>query len=68
VSLRTFPVAVDNGSENWKSWKNRYWPSVYFIDKKGQVPYRWEGTLDSGATWGEALVRQRTDELLAEKE
>jgi thiol-disulfide isomerase/thioredoxin len=60
-----FPIAVDNASENWKNWKNRYWPSVYLIDKKGQVRYRWEGELD---TKGEKLMRQRIDEFLAEKE
>jgi peroxiredoxin len=62
-----FPVAVDNDKENWKNWDNRYWPSVYLIDKKGQVRYRWEGELDWGATKGERLLRRRIDELLAEK-
>jgi thiol-disulfide isomerase/thioredoxin len=63
-----FPIAVDNGSENWKNWKNRYWPTVYLVDRKGQVRYRWEGELDSRAVRGEKLVRQRIEELLAEKE
>jgi thiol-disulfide isomerase/thioredoxin len=62
-----FPIAVDNGGENWKNWKNRYWPSIYLIDKKGQVRYRWEGELDSATTEGERLMRQRIEELLTEK-
>ena len=48
-----FPIAVDNDSQNWRNWKNRYWPSIYLIDKKGQVRYRWEGELDSGSPKGE---------------
>lgn len=62
-----FPIAVDNGGRNWKNWKNRYWPSIYLIDKKGLVRYRWEGELDSARTKGERLMRQRIEELLAEK-
>jgi thiol-disulfide isomerase/thioredoxin len=63
----TFPIAVDNKGLNWKNWNNRYWPSVYLIDKNGRVRYRWEGELDSETTKGERLMRQRIDELLAEK-
>jgi thiol-disulfide isomerase/thioredoxin len=62
-----FPIAVDNDSQNWKSWKNRYWPTVYLIDRKGRVRYRWEGELGSATTKGERLMRQKIDELLAEK-
>ena len=36
----TFPVAVDNDGKTWKAWGNKYWPSVYLIDKKGDVRYR----------------------------
>lgn len=62
-----FPIAVDNNRQNWRNWNNRYWPSIYLIDKKGRVRYRWEGELDSGTTKGERLMRRRIDELLAEK-
>jgi thiol-disulfide isomerase/thioredoxin len=63
-----FPIAVDNDGQNWKAWKNRYWPSIYLIDKKGRVRHRWEGELDSATAKGEQLMRRRIDELLAEKE
>jgi thiol-disulfide isomerase/thioredoxin len=63
-----FPIAVDNKGLNWKNWNNRYWPSIYLIDKHGRIRYRWEGELDSETTKGERLMRQRIDELLAEKE
>jgi thiol-disulfide isomerase/thioredoxin len=59
-----FAIAVDNDKQNWKNWGNRYWPSVYLVDKRGQVRYRWEGEL---GTHGERLMRQRIDQLLAEK-
>ena len=41
----TFAIAVDNELANWKAWGNRYWPSVYLVDKAGKVRYRWEGEL-----------------------
>jgi thiol-disulfide isomerase/thioredoxin len=63
-----FPIAVDNDGKNWKNWNNRYWPTIYLIDKKGKVRYRWEGELDSTKTKGEQLMRKRIDELLAEKD
>jgi peroxiredoxin len=35
----TFPVAIDNGFKLWKAYKNRFWPAMYLIDKKGMVRY-----------------------------
>jgi thiol-disulfide isomerase/thioredoxin len=61
-----FPIAVDNDRQNWKIWQNRYWPSIYLVDKKGRVRYRWEGELDSATTKGERLLRAKIDALLAE--
>jgi thiol-disulfide isomerase/thioredoxin len=63
-----FAIAVDNRLQNWKNWNNRYWPTIYLIDKQGRVRYRWEGELDFGTTKGERLMRQRIEELLAEKD
>jgi peroxiredoxin len=63
-----FAIAVDNDQKNWKNWKNRYWPSIYLVDKKGRVRYHWNGELDSTTTKGELLMREKIDELLAEKE
>jgi thiol-disulfide isomerase/thioredoxin len=59
-----FPIAVDNEEQNWKAWQNRYWPSIYLVDKQGRVRHSWEGEL--GAR-GEPLLRQKIEELLAEK-
>lgn len=63
----TFPIAVDNDWANWKNWNNRYWPTVYLIDKRGKVRYNWEGELDSTTRRSDQLMRQRIEELLAEK-
>ena len=59
----TFPIAVDNDGANWKAWRNRYWPCVYLVDRKGTIRYHWEGELGKD---GEAAMRKRIDELLAE--
>jgi thiol-disulfide isomerase/thioredoxin len=33
----TNPVMVDNDRAYWRAMNNRYWPSYFIIDKKGQV-------------------------------
>jgi hypothetical protein len=63
-----YPVAVDNAGKTWKAWDNRYWPSVYLIDKQGNVRYRWDGELNWQETKGEKVMRKHIEELLAEKE
>jgi hypothetical protein len=63
----TYPIAVDGSAKTWRGWGNQYWPSVYLIDKKGNVRYRWDGELNWKETKGEALMRKKIEELLAEK-
>ena len=60
----TFAVAVDNDGATWKAWGNRYWPSVYLVDKAGNVRHRWEGELGED---GAKKVARLIDGLLAEK-
>jgi thiol-disulfide isomerase/thioredoxin len=36
----TYPVALDNGFRLWRSYKNRYWPSLYLVDAEGRVRYK----------------------------
>jgi hypothetical protein len=64
----TYPIAVDNTGKTWAAWGNRYWPSVYLIDKKGNVRYRWDGELDWMGVKGQEVIRKRIQELLAEQE
>ncbi len=61
-----FPIAIDNDSRIWKSWDNHYWPSIYLIDKKGRVRYRWDGELHLQEADAKGFA-SRIDELLAEK-
>jgi hypothetical protein len=63
-----YAVAVDGEGKTWQAWGNRYWPSVYLIDKEGFVRYRWDGELNGKALRGEKLMRERIEKLLAEKE
>ena len=35
-----YPVAVDNQGETWRAYQNRYWPSLYLVDKKGHIRYQ----------------------------
>lgn len=34
-----WPVVLDNGYDQWRSYANRFWPSHYLIDTRGQVRY-----------------------------
>ena len=33
------PVAIDNDGQSWRAYKNRYWPTIYFIDKAGEIRF-----------------------------
>lgn len=35
----SYAVVQDNDGENWRAYRNRYWPTLYLIDKKGHVRY-----------------------------
>ncbi len=56
----SYPVAQDNGGETWKAYDNRYWPTIYLIDKSGHIRYKHIGEGHYDET--EAVIRT----LLAE--
>ncbi len=62
----TFPVAVDAQNQTWNAWGNHIWPAVYLIDKQGRVRYWWYGELEWNGAGGEAYLRGKIEELLAE--
>jgi hypothetical protein len=62
-----FPIAVDGDLATWQAWSNNIWPSVYLVDKKGYVRYWWYGELNWQGTDGEQYMREKIEELLAEK-
>jgi thiol-disulfide isomerase/thioredoxin len=35
-----YPVLQDNFRETWSAYNNRYWPTIYLIDKSGHIRYR----------------------------
>ncbi len=56
-----YPIAQDNQGETWQAYHNRYWPTLYLIDKKGTIRYRHIGEGNYAET--EAAIQT----LLAEK-
>ncbi|MBZ0295552.1 MAG: SH3 domain-containing protein [Anaerolineae bacterium] len=36
----TYAVAQDNDRTTWSAYNNRYWPTIYLIDKQGRIRYR----------------------------
>jgi len=61
-----WPILVDNAKANWNAWSNNVWPSVYLIDKRGNVRAWWYGELNWQETPGEKIMTARIDQLLAE--
>ena len=55
-----YPICQDNDGETWRAYQNRYWPSLYLIDKWGNIRYHHIGEGNYGET--EAAIQA----LLAE--
>jgi thiol-disulfide isomerase/thioredoxin len=34
-----YPVAQDNSGATWRAYDSQYWPTMYLIDKKGELRY-----------------------------
>jgi len=45
-----YPVAVDNEFATWRAYGNRYWPTIYLVDKRGDLRYRKIGEGDYAET------------------
>ena len=61
-----FPVVVDNDKKIWDTWGNGIWPSVYLVDKKGQIRYWWYGELNWKGVGGQSTMAKHIQELLDE--
>lgn len=35
-----YPVAIDNDGRTWKAYHQRYWPTRYVLDKKGNIRFK----------------------------
>ncbi len=55
-----YVVAQDNDGKTWRAYNNRYWPSLYLIDKWGNIRYRHigEGRYEETAAAIEALLAE----------
>jgi peroxiredoxin len=62
----TYPIALDNELTNWKGWGVNSWPSVYVIDKRGDVRYAGSASFGGVGEGGEPAVRKIVEKLLAE--
>jgi hypothetical protein len=55
-----YPVVQDNQGENWRAYQNRYWPTLYLIDKSGKLRYQHIGEGSYAET--EAVIQALLDE------
>jgi peroxiredoxin len=62
-----FPVLLDPDGKNWMAFKQEVWPTVYVIDKRGQIRYTWVGEFAYQGRRGEAEVTRWIDYLLKER-
>lgn len=51
----TYAVTQDNEGDTWSAWANRYWPTIYLIDKQGRVRYTHIG--EGGYSTTEAAIQ-----------
>lgn len=62
----TYPILLDLRGTNWSRWSQQYWPTVYLIDKKGRVRYRWAGELEYDHAGGEEIMASLIQKLIEE--
>ena len=51
----TYPVDQDNDGATWNAYSNKYWPTMYLIDKHGHIRYMTIGEGNYAAT--EAAIK-----------
>ncbi len=58
-----YPVLLDAKNQNWNRWNQRFWPTIYLIDRAGKVRFKHEGELRGD----EAAFTRNIETLLAER-
>ncbi len=55
-----YAVTQDNEGKNWRAYQNRYWPTLYLIDKEGYIRYQHigEGNYEKTEKVIQALLAQ----------
>lgn len=61
-----YPVLPDPGLVNWRRWNQQFWPTVYLIDRRGRIRYRWEGEMNYAHLEGERTMTTLIEQLLEE--
>lgn len=56
----TYPVTQDNDGQTWRAYRNRYWPTIYLVDKRGRLRYQHIG--EGAYTETEAAIRALLEE------
>ena len=58
-----YAVAQDNAGKTWRAYNNRYWPTMYLIDKTGHIRYVHigEGRYDETEAAIQALLAEPTE-------
>ena len=49
-------MLIDLRYANWNRWGQRYWPTIYLVDKQGRNRYRWEGELNYRGAGGDQMT------------
>jgi thiol-disulfide isomerase/thioredoxin len=60
-----FPVVLDNDAVIWKAYGNRYWPTLYLIDRTGLIRATHIGELHVGTPEWDAFLAE-VEALLGE--
>src|SRR3954452_4496503 len=55
-----YPVGLDNDYAAWTAYGNRYWPTLYLLDREGEVRYTQIG--EGNYTRTESAIRALLDE------
>ncbi len=55
-----YPVMLDNDFGTWRAYRNRYWPTLYLVDKRGLIRYTHvgEGSYEQTRRAIEALLAE----------
>ncbi len=62
----TYPVLLDPKAVNWRQWRQSVWPTVFLVDKRGHVRFRWIGELAWQQARGEETMTGCIEKLLRE--
>lgn len=63
----TWPTLLDPEYKNWDRWKVDVWPTLFIVDKRGEIRFSWQGELGWRGADGEAQATKEIEKLLQER-